>query len=178
MVKDNLNLKFYQRACRLAQCVKAGMQKMGKKKNSLLPFEDQHPSKITEEEVNMTRASMPLSSSPHMSKQVCVISTNPNSAREGSQSVKCMRIAVITTTPSRTKYSKKEDHVNSKSPKGPWVGHPEELNIPTLTVTSYFIPEKLSTTLNLAADAVVPKITKQIIEPLISVSSFIASSEV
>lgn len=152
------------------------MQKIGKKRN---PSEDQHLSKITEEEVNTTRPTMSsLTCSSHVSKQACVISTNPNSAREGSQSVKCMRIAVITTTPTRTKYSKKEDNVNSKSTNGPWVGPPEKLSIPTFFVTSSFIPEKLSMTLILAAEAVVPKIRKQILEPLISVSSFIASSEI
>merc|ERR1712037_560050 len=82
------------RACRLAQCVKAGMQKLGKKRK---PSEDQRPSKITEEDVNTTRATTSLPCSPHVSKPACVISTNPNSAREGSQSVKCMRIAVITS---------------------------------------------------------------------------------
>jgi len=160
------------RACRLAQCVKAGMQKLGKKRK---PSEDQRPSKITEEDVNTTRATTSLPCSPHVSKPACVISTNPNSAREGSQSVKCMRIAVITSTPTRTKYSKKEDQVNSESPKGPWVGNPEEFSIQTLIVTSSLIPERLSTTLNLAADAVLPKITKQIIEPLISMDQFALS---
>jgi len=155
------------RACRLAQCFKAGMHKMGKKKN---PSEDQHPFKITEEEVDKTRATM-SSSSPHISKQACLtsVSTNPNI--KGSQLVKCIRIAVIKTTPQRTK----QDHVKSESPKGPWVGLPKELNIPTVTVTCSFIPEKLLTTLNLAAEAVFPKIAKQILEPLISMDLFALS---
>ena len=167
MMKDNLNLKNYQRACRLAQCVRAGMQKMGKTTSPLLPSKDQRPS-ISDEEVNGT---MGLSSSSKEASVAPIFSIEAKSAREGSQSVKCMRIAVITTTPRRMKESKKEEDVNSESPrKHCWVGLPKELRMPTLAVTCSFIPGKLSTTLDLAADAVVPKLTKSILEPLISVS--------
>ena len=69
---------------------------------------------------------------------------------------------------------KRDEDVNPESPRRHcWVNLPEELSMPTLAVTCSFIPEKLSTTLNLAAEAVVPKLTESVIEPLISVSSTI-----
>jgi len=164
------------RACRLAQCVRAGMQKMGKTTSPLLPYKDQRPS-ISEEKVNRTTTSMASSSSSSKEANVApIFSIKAKSVREGSQSAKFMRIAVITTTPRRMNEGKREEDVNPESPRRLcWVGLPEELSLPTLAVTCSFIPEKLSTTLNLAAEAVVPKLTESVIEPLISMDLFALS---
>ena len=137
---------------------------------------DQNPT-VPEEDDSKT-----TTMSPHESQQSSlspVVSTEASISEDGNQSHKCIRISVITSTRSRLGDIKKR-YGNPDRLKGPRVGLPKELSMLPVTVTAPCspIPEKLSITLTLAGEAVVPKLMEHILEPLISVSSFIASSEI
>ena len=148
---------------------------MVKKKDPMFPSKskDQNPTVPEEDDSKATTMS------PHESQQSSlspVVSTEASISEDGNQSHKCIRISVITSTRSRLGDIKKR-YGNPDRLKIPWVGLPKELSMLSVTVTAPCspIPEKLSITLTLAGEAVVPKLMEHILEPLISVSCFIPS---
>ena len=97
----------------------------------------------------------------------------PNSTIKESQLGACIRTAVITrNTFCGTNQNKKGNCVNPKTSETTLASFPRELNFWSMRLQPLhgsIIPEKFATTLNRAGEAVVPKITKLVLEPLISV---------
>ena len=140
------------RACRLAKCVEAGMRRIGQNKK------DVHLSKHQE------------SFGPAINEVPSVPTSSPNSTIKHMARI---RTAVITkNTFCGTNQNKKGNCVNPKTSETTLASFPRELSLWSMTLQPLqcsIIPEKFITTLNRAGEAVVPEMTKLVLEPLISV---------
>ena len=143
------------RACRLAKCVEAGMRRIGQNKKDAPLSKHQESFGPAINEV----PSVPLSS--------------PNSTIKETQHMACIRTAVITkNTFCGTNQNKKGNCVNPKTSETTLASFPREFSLWSMRLQPLqcsIIPEKFITTLNRAGEAVVPEMTKLVLEPLISV---------
>ena len=110
---------------------------------------------------------------PAINEVPSVPTSSPSSTIKETQHRACIRTAVITkNTFCGTNQNKKGYCVNPKTSETTLASFPRELSFWSMRLQPLhgsIIPEKFATTLNRAGEAVVPKITKLVLEPLISV---------
>ena len=142
------------RACRLAKCVEAGMRRIGQNKKDAHLSKHQESIRPAINEVPSVPPSSPSSKSRRPS-------IGHVSGRLSSKNTFCA-----------TNQNKKGNCVSPKTSETTLANFPRELSFWSMRLQPLhgsIIPEKFATTLNRAGEAVVPKITKLVLEPLISV---------
>ena len=111
--------------------------------------------------------------SPAINDVPSVPLSSPSSTIKDTQHMACIRTAVITkNTFCGTNQNKKGNCVRPKTSEITLASFPRELNFWSMRLQPLhgsIIPEKFITALNRSGEAVVPKMTNLVLEPLISV---------